>query len=167
MGIISTIFSFLKENAPNQFKIESVEEDLSSGLLYFLIKVEGKCAPLIKRNPLDLIKENSLPDLFSRDDFDLIVDSILENQKRIIENKYKNKFSLIKHQFSDKLQEPLIIYKDLRTKKTHIKTAKEIYSNINYIKEFNSEDSACIGNIMGCYETELEHEIRKKMSMTT
>ena len=50
---------------------------------------------------------------------------MLENQKIILENKYLKKHRLIKHQFSEQLAQPLIVYSDLNNK-IHIKPAKEI-----------------------------------------
>lgn len=71
--------------------------------------------------------------------------------------------SLIKHQFSEQLEEPLVVYKDLLHNKIHIKPAKEIYSTIDNLRKFSSEDSACIGNIVGSHEAEIEHKLREKL----
>ncbi|HEK3886312.1 TPA: hypothetical protein SM062_003214, partial [Legionella pneumophila] len=122
------------------------------------VKIVGKCTLPILKDPLILLKESGSKSHFSEDDFNWILATILENQKRIIEKKYKKRFLLIKHQFSEQLEEPLIVYKDQLTNQIYIKPAKEIYSNIEKLKQFSSEDSACIGNIVGCNETEKDYK---------
>lgn len=159
MSVLSRFFSIIKEIKSHAFEIESVDKDDSTGLLFFWVKVGGKCTPPLRKDPISLLKEGSK--YFSKEDFDWIIDTVLENQKRIIEQKYKKKHSLIKHQFSEQLEEALIVYSDLRNK-IYIKPASEIYSDIEKLKKFSSEDSACIGNIVGCCEAEKGHRLREE-----
>ena len=65
----------------------------------------------------------------------------------------------MKHQFSEQLKEPLVVFSDSKNK-IYIKPAKEIYNDLDYIKKFSSEDSACIGNIVGSHEAEQEYKLR-------
>lgn len=149
----------MKRVRTNAFEIDSVAEDESSGLMFFWVKLVGKCTPPLRKDPLELLKEITFKNSFSNEDYNWIVDALLENQKRLIEIKYKKKYSLIKHQFSEQLEEPLVIYTDL-DKKIYIKPAKEIYSNRESINKFSSNDSACIGNIVGGYQIEKEYKLR-------
>ncbi len=146
MSILNKISSIIKDIKSHAFEIESVDEDSTTGLLFFWVKIEGKCTPPLKKDPITLLQEARSNKYFSDKDFDWILDIMLENQKRIIEKKYKKKYSLINHQFSEQLEEPLIVFSDLNNK-IYIKQAKEVYSDIDRIKNFSSEDSACIGNI--------------------
>ncbi|MCC5014299.1 MULTISPECIES: hypothetical protein [Legionella] len=155
------ISSYFKELRIPSFKIESENVDPETGLIYFWIQLHGKCTPLLKKDPIELLREARAKNFFSEDDYDRIIAALLENQKRLIEFKYKKKFHLIKHQFSEQLEQPLIVYND-STNKIYIKPAKEIYSNIESLRMFSSEDSACIGNIVGSHETEQEFRIRKE-----
>jgi hypothetical protein len=161
MSVLKKMSFIMRELGSLAFQIESCDEDTATGLLYFWVKIVGKCTPPIKIDPIDLLKEARSNKQFSEADFNWAMDSMLENQKRIIERKYKNTYALIKHQFSEQLEEPLIVYSD-RFKKIHIQPAKEVHCNIEKIKKFSSEDSACIGYIVGCYETEKEYKIRQK-----
>lgn len=150
---------FKRINTAN-FKIVSVDEDNQTGLILLSIGIEGKCAPVIPEDPLVILKESS-PKAFSKEDRDKIIDSVLENQKRLIENKYKNKLSLINHQFSEQLEEPLIVYKDFQGL-IYLKPARDIYYNVDKLKLFHAEDSACIGNMVGHYEAEIESILKDK-----
>ncbi|HDV5785716.1 TPA: hypothetical protein RJD83_002694 [Legionella pneumophila] len=161
MSLLSIISSIIKEIKSPAFKIESDDEDPKTGLIFFWVKIENKSVHPMKKDPIELLREARSKNCFSKKDYDWIIDVMLENQKRLIENKFKKKFSLIKHQFSEQLEEPLVVYKDL-TNKIYIKTAKEIYSSIEKLKKFNSEDSACIGNIVGSHEAEQEYRLRNQ-----
>ncbi|HAU0908683.1 TPA: hypothetical protein JBH59_02515 [Legionella pneumophila] len=156
--ILKKISLLINEIKSQNLEITSEEENNESGLLYLSVKIVGKCTLPIPKDPLILLKESGSKSHFSKDDFNWILATILENQKRIIEKKYKKRLTLIKHQFSEQLEEPLIVYKDQITNQIYIKPAKEIYSNIEQIKQFSSEDSACIGNIVGCNETEKDYK---------
>lgn len=158
MGLLKKIFSVVKSHA---FEIDSLEEDPITGQLFLWVKVEGKCIPPIKKDPLELLKEGRSSNAFSKEDYDWIIDAVLENQKRLSENKYKKKFTLIKHQFSEQLEEPFIVYSDVN-RQIHIKPAKEIHSNVEDLKKFSSDDSACIGYIVGCYVTEKEFQYHRE-----
>ena len=140
-------------------EITSEEENIDTGLLYLSVKIVGKCISPVPKDPLILLGESGSKYIFSETDFNWILSTILENQKRLIEKKYRKKFTLIKHQFSEQLKEPLIVYKNHLTEQIKIKPAKEIYSNIDMLKQFSPEDSACIGNIVGCNETEKDLKI--------
>lgn len=164
MSIMNKIHSILKVTKSPALTI-TIDEDCKSNLLFFWVKIEGKCTPPLKRDPVDLLKECYGKNSFSKGDHNRIISTMLENQKRIIDSKYKKGFSLIKHQFSHQLEEPLIVFSD-STRQIHIKTAKEIYSNIKNLKRFSSEDSACIGYIIGCHETQKEIAYRNKNSET-
>ena len=107
---VKKIAMLINEVKSQNLEIESEKED-ETGLLYLSVKIAGKCTPPITKDPLILLKESGSKSHYSKKDFDWILDTILENQKRIIENKYKKQFSLIKHQFSDQLEEPLIVYR--------------------------------------------------------
>lgn len=156
--ILKKILLLINEIKSQNLEITSEEENNESGLIHLSVKIVGKCTLPITKDPLTLLKESGSKTHFSDKDFNWILATILENQKRIIEKKYKKKFTLIKHQFSEQLEEPLIVYKEQLTNQIYIKPAKEIYSNIEKIKQFNSEDSACIGNIVGCNETEKDYK---------
>ncbi|HAT7809673.1 TPA: hypothetical protein ACXYLK_002744 [Legionella pneumophila] len=161
MSVLSIISSIIKEIKSPAFKIESDDEDPKTGLIFFWVKIENKSVHPMKKDPIELLREARSKNCFSKKDYDWIIDVMLENQKRLIENKFKKNFSLIKHQFSEQLEEPLVVYKDL-TNKIYIKPAKEIYSSIEKLKKFNSEDSACIGNIVGSHEAEQEYRLRNQ-----
>lgn len=148
----------INEIKSQNLEIISEEEDPESGLVYLLVKLSGKCTPPIPKDPLILLKESGSKRHFSKEHYEWALASMLENQKRIIEKKYKKPYSLINHQFSEQLEEPLIVYKDQLTNKISIKPAKEIYYNIEKLKQFSSEDSACIGNIVGCNEAEKDYK---------
>lgn len=156
--ILKKIFLLINEIKSQNLEITSEEENKDSGLIYLSVKLSGKCTQPISKDPLVLFKESGSKNHFSEDDFNWILATILENQKRMIERKYKKKYKLIKHQFSEQLEEPLIVYQDQLTNQISIKPAKEIYSNIEKLKQFNPEDSACIGNIVGCNETEKDYK---------
>lgn len=160
--MLSRIYSIIKNNKFYSFKIDGTYEDKSSRLISFWVMINGKCTPPIKKDPIELIKEARSSHHFSESDFNEILDALLENQKRLIENKFRKKLSLIKHQFSEQLKEPLVVYNDLINQQIYIKPAKEIYSNIDMLRQFSSEDSACIGNIVGCHEAESENNLRNK-----
>ena len=162
MSILSEIYSVIKNNKSYSFKIDGTHEDNTSKLISFLVRLEGKCTPPIKKDPISLLKEGRAHNYFSEEDFNTILDALLENQKRLIESKYRKKLTLIKHQFSEQLNEPLVVYNDINNHQINIKPAKEIYSNIEMLRQFNSEDSACIGYIIGCHETENEYKFRNK-----
>lgn len=151
----------MKEIKSPAFKIESYDEDTETGLIFFWVKIENKSVRPVKKDPIELLREARAKNCFSEKDHDWIIDVMLENQKRLIENKYKKNYSIIKHQFSEQLEEPLVVYKDLNSK-IYIKPAKEIYSSIEKLRKFNSEDSACIGNIVGGHEAEQECRLRNK-----
>jgi len=159
MRIFKKIFSIFTEIQSYAFQIESVGKDDNTGLLFFLVKIDGKCLPSFKKDPICLLKEERSSKNFSKQDFNLIISTMLENQKIIIEKKHQKKYILLKHQFSEQLEEPLIVYSD-NINKIYIEPAKEVYANLTKIKNFNSEDSACIGHIVGCSETEKEHKYR-------
>ena len=159
MIILNKLLSFINEIRSQKLKINVCEDEIN-GLVCISIQFPYKSTPPIFKDPLDLAKESYSTSMISETDFSIIMDSILENQKRIIEKKYKKKCRIVKHQFSDQLNEPLVIYKELSTNKTHIKPAREIYSSLKQINEFDSQDSACIGNLVGCSETEKEYRQR-------
>lgn len=159
MSIIDKITSIIKVIKTHAFELESVNKDGKTGLLYCMVKIGGKCVPSMRIDPLDLVKDGKIVKCISEDDFNKVIEALLENQKIIIENKYKKKYTLIKHQFSEQLEEPLVVYSD-SLNKIYIKPAKDIYSALEKIKQFSSEDSACIGNIVGCSETEKEYKFR-------
>ena len=161
MRILKKLFLFIKEIRSQKLKI-TVNEDKTSGLISMSIVFPYKSTPPIFKDPLDLLKESYPKVVFSEEDFSTILDSILENQKRIIEKKHKKECSIIKHQFSDQLDEPLVVYNEVGTNKIYIKPAREIYLNVKQLDRFNSNDSACIGNIVGCSETERDYKIRSK-----
>lgn len=155
---------FKKIKTVSNHKLEIISEDnINTGLINLIVKFPGKYMP--PKDPLVVMRECGALSNFSKEDFDIILSAILENQKRIIEKKYKKQLLLIKHQFSDQLNEPLIVYKDLSTEQIYIKPAKEIYYNIEKIKLFSSEDSACIGNIIGSYEAEKDIKTCKEKKM--
>ena len=156
MSVITKIYSIIKEKKSSVFKIESVNEDLSTGLLVFLVKIEGKNPSVFKKDPRLLLSDCRSKNSFSDDDFNWIVDTVLENHKRIIEEKHHKKHYLLTHQYSDQLRESLIVYRDIENK-IHMKRAKEIYSNIENIRNFSSEDSACIGNMVGYCDGEKDY----------
>ena len=143
------------------FKIVSVDEDQETKLIFFWVKVQHKCVHPVRKDPIELLREARSKNCFSDKDYDWIIDVLLENQKRLIENKFKQKYSLIKHQFSDQLEEPLIVYSDMNNK-IYVKPAKEIYSCVEKLKKFSSQDSACIGSIVGSHEAEQESKFRKQ-----
>ncbi len=149
-------FSIIERN--KSLKIESIEEDKETGLLYLVVKINGKCTPPISKDPCKLVFENSSENsnLFSKDDYSSIIGTMLENQKRIIEKKHKKNHLFIKHNFSEQTGEPLVFYQNISTNQHHIKSAKEIFTDANLINNFNSQDSACIGNLVGCFEMEKE-----------
>jgi len=161
-GILNKIFFTINEIKSQSFEIISEKEDNASGLIYLSVKIAGKCTPPMFKDPLIILRESRSKALFSEEDHDWILATLLENQKRLIEKKYKKQLVLIKHQFSEQLDEPLIVYKDQTTEQIQIKPAKEIYYNLEKIRQFNSEDSACIGNIMGCYEAEKDYRLCKE-----
>ncbi|CAM4448755.1 MAG: hypothetical protein LEGION0403_FIIPPAGN_02254 [Legionella sp.] len=156
--VFKKIFILINEIKSQNLEITSEDEDAESGLIYLSVKIAGKCTPPIPKDPLILLKESGSKNHFSKEHFAWALDTMLENQKRIIERKYKKQFSLINHQFSEQLEEPLIVYQDQLTNQISIKPAKEIYYNIEKLKQFNSEDSACIGNIVGCNEAEKDYK---------
>lgn len=160
MKILNIISSVVKEIRSPAFKIVSDDEDPNTGLKFFWVKIENKSVHPMKKDPIDLLREARAKNCFSKIDYDWIIDVLLDNQKILVEKKFKKSCSLIKHQFSEQLEEPLVIYKDSNNK-IYIKPAKEIYSSIEKLKKFNSEDSACIGNIVGSHETEQELKLRK------
>lgn len=162
---IERFFSIIREIRAPAFKIDSEDEEADTGLIVFWISIKGKYSPPICKDPIDLLKESRSNNCFSEEDFNWIIASALENQKRIIENKLKKKFSLIKHQFSGQLEEPLVVFKDYKNQ-IYIKPAKEMYYCLDNIKQFSSEDSACIGNIIGSYETEQEYKNKKVAKKT-
>ena len=161
MSVFSIISSIIKEMKAPAFKIESDEADPKTGLIFFWVRIENKSVHPMKKDPIELIREARSKNCFSEKDYDWIIDVMLENQKILIENKHKKQFSLIKHQFSEQLEEPLVVYKDIENK-IFIKPAKEIYSSIEKLKKFSSEDSACIGNIVGSHEAEQEYKLRNQ-----
>lgn len=153
------IFSILKDVNSPAFKIESSNEDPETGLIFFWVKIQDKCVHPVKKDPIELLRDTRSKNCFSDKDHDWIIDVMLENQKRLTENKFKKNYSLIKHQFSEQLEEPLVVYNDSNNK-IYIKPAKEIYSNVDSLKKFCSEDTACIGNIVGSHEAEQEYKLR-------
>lgn len=160
--ILTKISMLIKEIKSQNLEIESENEDIDSGLIYLSVKISGKCAPGMSKDPLVLLRESGSKSHFVKEDFDWILDTILENQKRIIEKKYKKRYSLINHQFSEQLDEPLIVYMDIQNEQIEMKPAKEIYSNVAKLEQFNSVDSACIGNMVGCNEAEKDHNFCKE-----
>ena len=70
-------------------------------------------------------------------------------------------YELINHRFSELNNEPLIVYKNLLTDQYYMKSAKEVFTTIHLIQQFDSQDCACIGNIVGSYETEKELKSHK------
>jgi hypothetical protein len=160
--IKNRIVSLLRRVTAQNLKIEYTEEDKTTGLVNLIVTIDGRCTPPIKREPFELLKEiSSSTQSFSAKDFNLIIHYMLENQKRITEKKHQKAYSLIKHQFSDQLEEPLVVFKDVKTDQIHIKAAKDIFANLEIIKKFNSEDSVCIGNLVGYYEAEKEFKRRQ------
>lgn len=123
-----------------------------------MIKIDGKFTPPISKDTCKFILENSRgnPSLLSEEDFSSAIKAMLENQKRIIERKYKKNYLFIKYKFSEITGEPLLFYKNISTNQHYIKNAKEIFSDISLINHFDSKDRACIGNIVGCFEIEKE-----------
>jgi hypothetical protein len=158
--LVFNIISSIMKKSP-AFKIDSVSEDPETRLIFFWIKIESKSVPPVKKDPIELLRDARSKNCFSDEDYDWIITVMLENQKRLIENKFKKNYFLIKHQFSEQLNEPLIVYNDL-SNKIFIKPAKEIYSNIESLNKFNSQDSACIGNLVGSHETESEYKLRNQ-----
>lgn len=152
------LFSCYNEIKSQQIEILDAIEDSRTGLINLSVKFSGKCTGSMLKDPLSLLKEKELYSLFSSQDFKKVLDAILENQKKILSKKYKHRFVLIKHQFSEQLDQPLIVYKDIDTDQIYMKPACEIYSDITKLRQFNSEDSACIGYIMGCFETEKDYK---------
>lgn len=161
MSLLKIISSLVKETKSHAFKIESDENDPESGLIFFWVTIQNKSVHPVKKDPIELLREARSKNYFSKEDYDWIIDVMLENQKRLIENKFKKTYSLINHQFSEQLEEPLVVYRDSQNK-IFIKPAKEVYSTIDKIRKFNSEDSACIGNIVGSHEAEQECKLRNQ-----
>ncbi|HDV5941067.1 TPA: hypothetical protein ACS2XB_002217 [Legionella pneumophila] len=104
MSVLSIISSIIKEIKSPAFKIESDDEDPKTGLIFFWVKIENKSVHPMKKDPIELLREARSKNCFSKKDYDWIIDVMLENQKRLIENKFKKNFSLIKHQFSEQLE---------------------------------------------------------------
>lgn len=130
-------------------------------LYHFWVKIQNKCVHPVKKDPIELLKDSRATNCFSEKDHAWIIEITLENQKRLIENKFKKSLFLVNHQFSEQMEEPLIVYKDADNR-LYIKPAKEIYSNIEKLKLFSSEDCACIGNLVGSHETEQELQLKLK-----
>lgn len=79
----------MKEINSPAFKIESSDEDPVTGLIFFWVKVQGKSVRPVKKDPIELLREARAKNCFSEKDYDWIIDMMLENQKRLIENKFK------------------------------------------------------------------------------
>lgn len=159
VNVFKNLLSRIKKITSENLSIQSEEIDKKSGLIILIVKINGRCSPLIKKDPFELLREIGHKAAFSKKDFDLIIDSALKNQKKVTEMKYLKPYSLINHQFSGQLEEPLIVYKDITNDQVYIKAAKEIFSDIEIIRKFNAEDSICIGHIVGCHETERESKL--------
>jgi len=155
---IKKAISFFKKIENQHLKIDSIVEDPEKGLLFLIIRINGKCTPPIKKMPYELLMEGNvkISSMFTQKDFNLLIQTMLENQKRVIKRKYKKNYLLIKHQYSEHIGEPLLIYQNTSTGQFYIKPAQEIFSDIDLIQNFDSRDSACIGNIVGAYEVEIE-----------
>jgi len=162
MNILKNFLCHIKKIKSEKLSICSEELNHSTGLLLLTVKINGKCTPPIKKDPLELLNEIGHEAVFSKNDFNWIINCVIKNQEKITETKYFAQYVLIKHQFSGELDEPFIVYKDILTDQIYIKAAKEIFSNIKMIGKFNSEDSICIGHIVGTYEAEMEYQFRQK-----
>lgn len=155
---IKRAISFLKKFENQHLKIDSIVEDPEKELLFLIIRINGKCTPPMKKMPYELLMESNvkISSMFNQKDFNLLIQTMLENQKRVIKRKYKKNYLLIKHQYSEHTGEPLLVYQNTSTGQFYIKPAQEIFSDIDLIQNFDSRDSACIGNIVGSYEAEKE-----------
>ncbi|WP_058463077.1 hypothetical protein [Legionella adelaidensis] len=155
-SLLSSIFKEIKSSA---FIIESLDEDPKSGLFFFWVKVKNKSLQPIRKDPLELLREIRSRNCFSSKDYDWIINILLENQKRLTEKKHQKPFSFIKHQYSEHLNETLIVFRDSNNK-IHVKKAKEIYFDSSNLKKFNSVDCACIGYIVGTHDIEQDFKLK-------
>lgn len=89
MSVLNIISSIVKELKSPAFKIESYDEDPETRLIFFWVKIESKNVHPVKKDPIELLREARSKNCFSERDYDWIIDVMLENQKRLIENKFK------------------------------------------------------------------------------
>lgn len=147
--LLRKLWISFKDVSDNPLKIQSVHTDKKTGVAILSIQIAGKSAGEIKREPLDLLKENNKLNSFSKDDFNKIIDTLLKNHKALIEKKYKPNFILLRHQYSEHINESLLIYKDMTKEQVYIKPAKEVYANCSLIGKFDPLDALCIGYLVG------------------
>ena len=155
---IVKMISKIHEITTQNLKVDSVKIDSATGVSYLLISIQGKSSGVIRREPLDLIKENSLLTSFSKDDFDLVIDTLLKNQKRLIEDKYRPELALVRHQYSDQLNAPLLVYKEIKKNQLYIKPAQEVYADLSLMRRFSATDAVCIGHIVGSFENDFAEQ---------
>ncbi len=164
--LINKINSLISKIETKSLKIDSISEDPEKGLLCLILRINGKCTPPIKRMPYQFLMENgtNASSMLSQEDFNSLVSALLENQKRMVKKKYEKIYILINHKISEQNGEPLLVYQNIISKQYNIKPAKEVFTDLNLIQNFDSKDSACIGNIVGVYETEKELKYRQTNS---
>ncbi|QBS13519.1 hypothetical protein [Legionella geestiana] len=162
MLILKKILEIIKRK--NDFAFSIVDEvlDEESRHVSFNVRLEGKCLSPVQKNAIDLLKIARDKTIFSDDDYDKILMAVIDNQRKITEKKYQSQYSLINHRFSEQLEAPLVVYMDDKNK-LHIKLAKEVYSNIEILRKFKAEDSACIGSIVGYHDAEQEFKMRNSV----
>ncbi|MCW8451909.1 hypothetical protein [Legionella quinlivanii] len=148
------MFTFIKKLAyplnfltEPTFKIESYSQD-EEGYHLLSIRLNGKSTGIIKRDPLDLINKADLKH-FSDTDAKIIINLLLENQKLRIRKKHRTILRLVRHQYSKDVEDFLITYRNIDTNALFIKTATQISQDLNLIKLFESQDSFCIGMLLG------------------
>jgi hypothetical protein len=61
---------------------------------------------------------------------------------------YQKKYTLIRHQYTEKTDEFLLVYQNIATGQYHIKNAKDVFSNKNLLNNFNSNDRLCISYVV-------------------
>lgn len=146
-------FSFLNDS--KSLIIDSIEENKETGYLLIIIRFFGKSTPPIKKDPYKLLIEggNKFSECFSEEDFKKIIDSMLENQRRCVERKYRKIFRLIRHQTPSD-GDVLIVYQNIDTGQYHINRIIDVFSDKDLMLKFSSEDILCIYNLADILNTQ-------------
>lgn len=150
----------------SKFYIERIEFDHLNDNYKIALSLRGKAVYEAVVNPEDIIKDLLSSSPLTKKDRDKLLYVFKENIKRKIEKNHENKFSLIKHQFSNQLDEPLVVYKD-RKNAVRIKPASEIYKNNELISGFSAEDATCIGYMFGFDSSDKFHKLKLSKNHTS
>ncbi|HEM6962623.1 TPA: hypothetical protein U2K06_002819 [Legionella pneumophila] len=158
------VIRLVKESS--KFYIERIEFDHLNDSYKIALSLRGKAVYEAVVNPEDIIKDLLSTSPLTKKDRDKLLYVFKENIKRKIEKKHENKFSLIKHHFSNQLDEPLVVYKD-RNNAVRIIPASEIYKNNELISGFSAEDARCIGYMFGFDSSDKFHKSKLSKNHTS